>query len=126
MFLGKSVLSAGVLLCLSGAAFAQTSPGFVEGAPLCANYPNPSCEDTTPRNPLSLNQAFMNKMDFTAVGMVGDGVTDNSAALQKLFATVGTTGGSLSLPCGNFVISAPTVLTVAAGKSVAVRFFLNR
>jgi hypothetical protein len=122
MFSGKSILSACIfLLCLSGAAFAQSNPGFVEGAPLCANYPNPACEDTAPRNPLSLNQAFMNKMDFGAGGLVGDGVTDNSAALQGLFTTAGMNGGSVLLPCGNFVVARATVLNVAAGKSVTVQ-----
>ena len=30
------------LLLSTTAALGQTNPGFVEGAPLCANYPNPT------------------------------------------------------------------------------------
>jgi hypothetical protein len=39
----------------------------VDDAILCANYPNPTCQSAPPTNPLSLNQAFINKVDYPGV-----------------------------------------------------------
>lgn len=61
------------LLLLIGPAVAQTSPGFIDGAPLCANYPNPICQGAVPVNPLSLNQAFMGKVDYPLGPFPADG-----------------------------------------------------
>lgn len=56
----------------------------------------------------------------SAPGMVGDGTTNNTAVFQALLTTAGANGGSISLPCGTFVIGGATTLTVAAGKSATV------
>jgi hypothetical protein len=52
-----------IWLLFVSTAWAQSSPGFIEGAHLCANYPNPICSNDPSPNPLSLNQAFQNKLD---------------------------------------------------------------
>lgn len=51
---------------LASPALAQTNPGFVTGAILCANTGDVACQNVTPANPLGLNQAFINKLDVTA------------------------------------------------------------
>lgn len=60
----KMIVAALLLFIFTWFAEAQTNPGFIDGATLCANYPNTNCSNTTPTNPLSLNQAFMNKADY--------------------------------------------------------------
>lgn len=51
------------LALLVSPALAQTNPGFVTGAILCANTGDVACQNVTPANPLGLNQAFINKLD---------------------------------------------------------------
>ena len=54
-------------------------------------------------------------------GLVGDGATDNTTAFQALLTSVGSTGGSVNIPCGTFVINSATSLSVGAGKDVTIR-----
>jgi hypothetical protein len=64
MFLAKTLALMFVLMV--SPAMAQSSPGFLDGKPLCANYPNANCP--SPANPLSLNQAFELKSDYPYLG----------------------------------------------------------
>lgn len=61
MFLVRATIA---LFLLCAVAYGQSSPGFIDGAILCANYPNTQCSQNSPTNPLSLNQAFANKVDY--------------------------------------------------------------
>jgi hypothetical protein len=58
MFLGRLLLT--LALLIPAVASAQTNPGFTDGAPLCANVPNPNCPGQT----TSLNGAFQAKADY--------------------------------------------------------------
>jgi hypothetical protein len=58
MFWGRFLLAAALLAPV--ATLAQTPGGFSDGAPLCANVPNPKCPGQT----TSLNGAFAKKADF--------------------------------------------------------------
>lgn len=58
MFLVRFLLAAALLL--PAAAVAQSSTGFSDGAPICANTPNPNCPGQT----LGLNGAFAAKQNF--------------------------------------------------------------
>jgi hypothetical protein len=82
-------------LLLATSVHAQTNPGFIDGAVLCANAGQPACS-SSPANPLSLNQAFMNKLDVT------NGRTKLTAALN-LYAdfVVGNDANpcSMAAPC---------------------------
>jgi hypothetical protein len=77
------------LLLLCGAAQAQTSPGFLDNATLCANYPNTACQGTPPVNPLSLNQAFQNKTDYPITAAPG---LPASAGAGGLYVCVDVSG----------------------------------
>jgi hypothetical protein len=59
-------LAAAIFLAMTVLAHAQSNPAFVDGNPLCANYPNQRCSPPN-KNPLSLNQAFIGKMDYPNV-----------------------------------------------------------
>lgn len=66
------------LALLVSPALAQTNPGFVTGAILCANTGDVACQNVTPANPLGINQAFINKLDYPTsitplVAPLGDG-----------------------------------------------------
>lgn len=56
----------------------------------------------------------LNVMDF---GAVGDGVTDDTAAIQATIAALGEDGGIVFLPGGSYLTSAP--LDMTAGQPVA-------
>jgi hypothetical protein len=66
MFLARTII---FLAMLCGVALAQTSPGFIPGKPVCANYPSAECP--APANPFSLNQAFQLKSDYPYIGPIG-------------------------------------------------------
>jgi hypothetical protein len=54
--------------------------------------------------------------------LVGDRATDNTTAFQTLLNAAGTAGGSILLPCGDFVITGATTLNIAApSKNVTVQ-----
>jgi hypothetical protein len=96
-----------VLLGLVNLVKAQGNPGFVEGAHICANYPNTDCSSDPNPNPLSLNQAFINKQDTLNVTSVisppynakCDGVTDDSSAFQAAINAT-SSGGLIVVPSG--------------------------
>jgi hypothetical protein len=46
-------------------------------------------------------------------GAVGDGVTDDTTALQRLVNSVGVNGGKVRLPAGNYYVTAPITVGVA-------------
>lgn len=69
MFLVRAFL---FLMLLCTCATAQTSPGFVAGRPICANYPSAACP--APANPFSLNGAFQTKQDYPIVSGAVPGV----------------------------------------------------
>jgi hypothetical protein len=114
----KIICSSLVILLLSVTfSLAQTNPGFVDGAPLCADYPNPICQSTVPMNPLSLNQAFMNKMDVTGASgpVIGDGTISGLPICNS--GLIGTrtyiTNGQNNPAWLSIVLTAPTGSTVA-------------
>jgi hypothetical protein len=84
------------LLLALGAAQAQTSPGFVSGAVLCANYPDANCSNNPPTNPLSLNQAFQNKSDFPTPTLPPGNNSANPASTAYVDAAVTVGAGSLA------------------------------
>jgi hypothetical protein len=94
-----------LLLALVGIAHAQTNPGFLPNAYLCANTTDTQCANNTPRNPLGLNQAFGTKLDalgagnVKAFGAVCDGVTDDTAAIQAaIMASQNNNGATVVFP----------------------------
>ena len=113
----KTIWSVPILLLSTTSVLAQSNPGFIEGAPLCADYPNPTCQSSAPTNPLSLNQAFMNKMDVGS----GGGLPTGGATIGTLpicnSSLVGTrmyvTDGQVNPPFLSIVLTAPTASTVA-------------
>ena len=58
-----------VILLLPSYALAQTNPGFVEGAVLCADNTDPQCPTPDNVQP-GLNQAFMGKADVAALALL--------------------------------------------------------
>jgi hypothetical protein len=58
------------ILLLPSYALAQTSPGFMEGAVLCADSTSPQCPTPDNVQP-GLNQAFMGKADVGSTGPPG-------------------------------------------------------
>jgi hypothetical protein len=87
------------------AAHDQTNPGFLDGKPLCANYPNANCP--APANPLSLNQAFMNKADYSAVNC-----TNTSADVPAINAALAK-GGIVQLPAGTCLVGSTSLSGVS-------------
>jgi hypothetical protein len=133
MFLDKKwlrILLAGLVLdCNALPVVAQTNPGFVDGNPLCANYPNSRCSPPT-QNPLSLNQAFINKQDTitkTVVSCGADptGVLDSAPAFRACIASNTT----LIVPPGiyNFcsTVPPPSYLAAFLNPSVLVQSVTN-
>jgi hypothetical protein len=105
-----TVLAIGIIVAL-----AQSNPGFIDGAHLCANYPNDTCSNDPQPNPLSLNQAFMNKMDVggtapTPPSTVSTLPLCNTSLMgTRLYVTDGQTNPAwLSI-----VLTAPTGSTVS-------------
>ena len=49
-----------------------------------------------------ITDAYLNAMDF---GAVGDGVTDDTQALQKCIDTAQQKGGTAFLPCGKYLVT---------------------
>jgi hypothetical protein len=104
----RLLVSIFALLTLLSVAHAQTNPGFVTGAILCANTTDPACNaGLSPQNPIGLNQAFANKVDVsggvtrgltvTALGGTFNGPADAALMVNTNTANVG------SLPPGTIV-----------------------
>ena len=76
MFLAKWI-GAVALSLFAASSLARTNPGFSDGAPLCANVPNPKCPGQT----TSLNSALTGKADYPAttggVAVSGPAVSGN-------------------------------------------------
>ena len=120
------VRQAVLMLLLCGLAHAQSNPGFIEGAVLCANT---GCSTQQPVNPLGLNQAFMAKQDLNAGLGIGSGVSvvsfggadptgavDATVAFQTTVNKVATNGGGCVLvPVGTFSISGTITFPSLAG-----------
>jgi len=70
------------------------------------------CESTGGRFVRDREENYVNVKWF---GAKGDGKTDDTAALQAAISSLGTGGGTVSLPGGNYAISAP--LTIGDGDS---------
>ena len=68
-------------------------------------------------------QLFRHALDVREYGAVGDGVTDDTAAVQAAINAVGSGGGTVYLPPGNYVLTAglslATVGTVLRGGGAA-------
>lgn len=91
MFLVRALL---LLMVACSGALAQSSPGFIAGKPICANYPD-ILNCPAPANPFSLNQAFQAKQDFPiqageVPGVDGVFVTGTPSLNQILQATSST------------------------------------
>jgi hypothetical protein len=89
----------GVVLLPCSAGLYQSNPGFVEGAHLCANYPNTTCSTDPAPNPFSLHQAFSSKADYPGSLQVYCYIGDGAAhALSTITSCNGrnTTGYSLA------------------------------
>jgi hypothetical protein len=71
------------LLAFVGVADAQHNPGFIDGAVVCSNYPNPVCQRATPTNSLSINDTFIYKLNVgsSSGGGGSGGIVANAAAL---------------------------------------------
>jgi hypothetical protein len=120
MYLVRLILMS-LLWCV--AAHAQTSPAFVDGNRLCANYPNPNCQPPN-QNPLSLNQAFMNKADYppsatSAVavnpvwyGADPTGVADSAPAFNMALSI----SSNVQFPPGFFRFGSQISYTIPSGK----------
>src|ERR1700748_1812811 len=88
-----------VLLTIS-AAHGQTSPGFINGSHLCATYPSVACSTDPFPNPLSLNQAFVNKQDYgtfagdiDAHALGANGTSTDSTIIQNAINACSAAGG---------------------------------
>jgi hypothetical protein len=96
--------------------FAQTNPGFIDGAVLCANAGQPACSGS-PANPLSLNQAFMNKLDVTngrtkltaALSLYADFVSGNDANSCSMAAPCKTVQQVYNNIVANYDLAGQTV-----------------
>lgn len=118
----KMIVAALLMLAFTWFAKAQTSPGFIDEVPLCANYPNTKCSNTTPTNPLSLNQAFTNKADYPlptiSVASANPPIlcngSDQTANLNTLLAALQTagTGGTLQFQACTYLFSSGTCITL--------------
>lgn len=102
-----------LLLALAGVAHAQTNPGFVPNAYLCANTTDPQCANNTPRNPLGLNQAFQNKQDFSAIS--GAGLVASTALLAS--STIASTQTTVTVAAVSLTGTATCSLTYTQGTS---------
>ena len=58
-------------------------------------------------------QLFRHGLDVREYGAVGDGVTDDTAAVQAAINAVGTGGGTVYLPPGSYVLNGPAGLSLA-------------
>lgn len=66
-----------------------------------------SVGSTTPR---ALNERFADVTNVKDFGAVGDGVTDDTAAIQDAISRVDALGGTIFFPAGNYAISNPIIL----------------
>ena len=66
-------------------------------------------------------QFFSPVVDVTALGAVGDGLTEDGAFVQNAFTAAAGSGGEVDFPCGVFKISQAITFTVPAGKHVTIR-----
>lgn len=124
MFLARALL---FLMLLCSCAAAQTSPGFIPGKPVCANYPSSACPP--PANPLSLNQAFANKLDYPLVpsavpGVGGVGFSGVPSVGNVPIATGPTAAAWGPLACGN-LSNGSAGCSTPVGTSGAVLPLLN-
>jgi hypothetical protein len=58
-------------------------------------------------------------------GAVGDGVTDDTAAIQAAIASLGTNGGTVYLPDGTYKVDSPLKIGTYAGSSYAGISFIG-
>lgn len=132
-----------IALCLAlfaSPALAQTNPGFVTGAILCANTGDVACQNVTPANPLGINQAFINKMDVTPVvpisfigtnvnPLIVDGaqITVQNSSTTQANIYVPVTGGAVydgirstvNVPAGSTVLSGNGVSSYVRNRSAS-------
>lgn len=64
------------------------------------------------------NNALYNVRDY---GAVGDGVTDDTAAIQRAVNAARTTGGTLIFPFGRYLVTGPLDFTFGAGSVATLR-----
>jgi hypothetical protein len=143
LFFITAAIAALLLAAAGKTLFGQSSGGFLSGQVLTAAELNAAFQaksdypyigaigmpgvtiSGTPTSgwvPLATSSttAAWGPLPSSSAGMVGDGTTDNAVAFQSLLTAAGNSGGSVTLPCGNFVIAGSTTLTVASGKSVTI------
>jgi len=103
----------------SAALFYLTLVGSVAAA---VNVPNIYYDDTAPATLVYIYDTNGAKVPFqmNSPGMIGDGGTDNAAAFQAILTNLATNGGSVILPCGDYVIKSSTTATIAAGKRMEI------
>jgi hypothetical protein len=80
---------------------------------------SPPIGTTTP-NTGAFTTLFATSFGIGTSALVGDGVTNNDAALQAALTSIAS-GGIIFLPCGTYKITAGMALAVAAGKHVSVK-----
>jgi hypothetical protein len=87
------------ILFMMSPVWAQTNPGFQDGASLCANVPNPAC----PTGP-GLNQVFSSKMDYPGPPIPPTTITSGSTPCVGC-----TVNGIMEGTSGNVVSTLATV-----------------
>ena len=105
------VKQAVLLLLLCGLAQAQSNPGFIQGAVLCADT---GCSDQQPASPLGLNQAFMTKQD---VGGPSSGlkITGPGPASQDGY-TLYLPTGTVCPNCGGLLVAGTSAGGLSGGQ----------
>jgi hypothetical protein len=85
------------------------------GAQLAGSTPLPGTTTTAESHPVANVRAF---------GAVGDGSTDDTAAIQDAIASLGTTGGTVYFPIGDYFITSALTISTAVellGESLNAR-----
>jgi hypothetical protein len=113
MLLKARILGFAVLMMLACAAQAQTNPGFLNGAPLCANTNDPGCANAAIKNPLGLNQAFSNKQDIPAANLVSPATQCVQANSLGFLLGTGAPCFNGQLPAGTMFGNAGTATAAA-------------
>lgn len=72
----------------------------------------------TPTLPKALAWAGEGKYNLKAYGALGDGATDDSAALTAVLAALPSTGGVVTLPRGHYKFSTPIEITSKLGVTI--------